>query len=257
MTVAVNHVVEGRDDGEVVVLSSSLGSDLGMWQPQVAPLVEAGYRVIRYDHRGHGSSPAPPGPYTLADLGEDLLALLDSLDVEAAHIAGLSLGGMVGMWTAAHRRERVRSLTLCCTSADLGPRSMWSERAELVRTRGMEPIVEPALGRWFTDGWLAANPRRTDEFRNMIAATSPVGYSGCCSAIETMDLLGVLPMISAPTLVISGAEDAATSPEHGRRIAEGISGARVEVVEGAAHLGSVEQPERFTELMLDHLKAAR
>jgi 3-oxoadipate enol-lactonase len=193
----------------------------------------------------------------LADLGEDLVALLDSLDVETAHVAGLSLGGMIGMWTAAHRPGRVRSLTLCCTSADLGPRSMWSERAELVRTRGMEPVVEPALGRWFTDGWRAANPLRTAEFRDMIGATNPAGYSGCCCAIETMDLLEALPMISAPTLVISGAEDVATSPEHGRRIVEGISGAHFEVVEGAAHLGSVEQPERFTELMLEHLKAAR
>ncbi|SFA90823.1 3-oxoadipate enol-lactonase [Amycolatopsis marina] len=263
MTVAVNHVVDGpgngRDggDSEVVVLSGSLGSDLRMWQPQVAPLTGAGYRVVRYDHRGHGGSPATQGPYDLSDLGGDLLSLLDALGVEAAHVAGLSLGGMVGMWVGAHAPERVRSLTLCCTSAELGPRGMWSERAELVRVRGMAPIADAALERWFTRGWRAGNPRRAEEFGEMIRATDPVGYAGCCAAIENMDLLGALPRITAPTLVISAAEDPSTPPEHGRRIAEAVAGARLEIVREAAHLGNVQQPERFADLMVEHLEVQK
>ncbi|WP_116047991.1 3-oxoadipate enol-lactonase [Amycolatopsis palatopharyngis] len=256
MTVAVNHVVEGQEDGEVVVLSGSLGSDLRMWQPQVAPLVAAGYRVVRYDHRGHGDTPAPRGPYGLGDLSGDLFALLDGLGVGSAHIVGLSLGGMVGMWAGANRPERVRSLTLCCTSAEIEPRSMWSERAELVLSKGMAAVADSAVDRWFTAAWRDADPCGAEEFGDMIRATDPVGYAGCCAAIETMDLVGELPRIAAPTLVISTADDPSTPPEHGRRIAESVPDARLEIVADAAHLGNVQQPERFADLIIEHLKVA-
>jgi len=252
--VDVHHVAEGPERGEVVVLSGSLGSDTRMWDPQVKPLVDAGFRVVRYDHRGHGDSPVPRGPYSLDDLGADAIALLDGLGVPHAHWVGLSLGGMVGMWVAAHHPQRIQGLALCCTSARIRPAKMWADRAATVRTEGTRAVAEAVIDRWFTPTWRAANRERSAEFQQMVAATSAEGYASCCTAIERMDLFGALPRIAAPTLVIAAADDPATPPEHGVRIVGGIPNSRLEVVEQAAHLGNVEQPQQFTELLLAHLK---
>lgn len=250
----VHHAVEGPPDGEVVVLSNSLGSDLNMWQPQVAPLVEAGFRVVRYDTRGHGKSPVANAAFTIAELGRDVVELLDTLGVERAHVAGLSLGGMTGIWLGANASDRVSSLVLCCTSALLGPRSMWQDRIRAVRAEGMEALARNLVQRWFTESWRTAHPERLREFREMIAKTPPEGYTACCAVIADMDLREDLPKISAPTLVISGGEDPATpAAEHGALIAEGVAGARYEVVPGAAHLGNVERADEFTELILEHI----
>lgn len=252
--VRVHRVVEGSVDGPAVVFANSIGSDHRMWEPQVAPLVAHGFRVIRYDTRGHGASPVPPGPYELEDLGADLLALLDELGVERAHLAGLSLGGMTGLWAGVHAPERIASLTLCCTSAKLGPAKVWVERAAKVRAEGTGSVAEAGVGRWLTIAYAQAHPDVVAFLRDMIAATPREGYAACCGVIERMDLLGELSKIGAPTLVISGAEDPATPAEpHGRLIAEGVPGARFEVVASAAHLGSYEQPAEFTRLILEHL----
>ncbi|MFC4001370.1 3-oxoadipate enol-lactonase [Prauserella oleivorans] len=252
----VHHVVEGPDNGEVVVLSGSIGSNLNMWNPQVGPLTEAGYRVVRYDQRGHGRTPVPESPCTLADLGGDVVELLDELGVERAHFVGLSLGGMTGMWLGIHRPERIASLVLCCTSPKLGTKESWEDRARAARTQGMTTIADSSIQRWFTEDWRSANPQEAREYHHMTAATPAEGYAACCAAIGSMDVLGDLPRVSAPTLVISGADDPATPPEqHGKLIAAEVPGARHEVVEHAAHLGNVEQPARFTELILGHLAA--
>lgn len=252
--VEVHFTEHGPTDGPVVVLSGSLGSDLRMWDPQVGPLADAGFRVVRYDHRGHGASPVPPGPYRLADLAADATALLDRLGVRRAHWVGLSLGGMVGLWLAAHRPERVAALALCCTSTAPGPARGWHERAATVRAGGTEAVADAVVARWFTPGWRAANPERTAHHRAVIAATPAEGYASCCTAIATMRLTEALPRVTAPTLVLAGADDPATPPDHGERIARAVPGAQLEVVAGAAHLGTVEQPERFTEAVLRHLK---
>ncbi|MFB9689917.1 3-oxoadipate enol-lactonase [Amycolatopsis plumensis] len=253
--VKLHRVAEGPEDGPVVVFGGSLGSDLRMWEPQVAPLVERGFRVVRYDARGHGGSPVPPGPYELEDLGTDVLALLDELGVEQAHHVGLSLGGMTGMWLGIHAPDRIASLVLCCTSAKLGPPSMWVERARTVRAEGTAAVAEAGVQRWLTPGYRIQHPDRAEFLRAMIAAVPAEGYAACCGAIERMDLLDLLPKITAPTLVIAGEHDPATSPgEHARPIAEGIPGARLEIVADAAHLGSYEQPAEFTRLILDHLE---
>jgi 3-oxoadipate enol-lactonase len=256
VSVQVNYVAEGPAGGQVVVLSGSLGSDLRMWEPQVKPLAENGFRVVRYDHRGHGDSPVPDGPYSITDIGGDLVALLDTLNVLRAHVVGLSLGGMTGMWAGSHAPERVASLVLCCTSAKLGPPENWSDRARAVREGGTGSIADAVVGRWVTPAYAQAHPEFVDLLKQMVINTSDDGYTECCGAIEQMDLTADLPNISAPTLVISGTEDQATPPEHGRRIVDGIPGARLEIVEGAAHLGNVEQSARFTQLILEHLKAA-
>ncbi|MEV0726166.1 3-oxoadipate enol-lactonase [Micromonospora purpureochromogenes] len=248
----VHAVVEGPEDAPVLVLSPSLGSTLATWEPQAAALRDR-FRVVRYDHRGHGGSPVPPGPYELADLGADVLRLLDRLEVQAAHFCGLSLGGMTGMWLAAHAPERVRRLVLCCTSARLRPAEAWAERADLVRREGTAAVADGVVTRWFTPRWVQAHPEAVRDMRAMMAATPAEGYASCCSAIHRMDLTDALPTIRAKTLVIAGHEDPATPPEHSHAIAEGIRDSRLEVLSPAAHLANVEQPEAITRLLLKHL----
>jgi 3-oxoadipate enol-lactonase len=241
----------GPAGAPVLVLAGSIGSTLAMWEPNLPALSER-LRVVRYDHRGHGGSPVPPGPYALDDLGGDVVALLDRLGIERAFFCGLSLGGMVGMWLAAHAAERIERLVVCCTSSALPPEG-WRERAATVRAHGMEAIADAVLARWFTPAFAAREPGTVARMRTMIASTPPEGYAECCGAIERMDLSSDLGGISAPTLVIAGRDDPATPPEHGRRIAEAVAGARLEVVPEAAHLASYEQAETVTRLVLDHL----
>jgi len=254
MPVEVHHEVTGPDDGPVVVLAGSLGSDLRMWDPQLEPLVAAGFRVVRYDQRGHGDSPAPDGPYSLEELGGDLLALLDRLELPRVSLAGLSLGGMTGMWLAQHHPERLDRLVLCCTSAELGPASMWTERAAAARESGVEGLADAGVGRWLTKRGRAANPALVAWLREMFTSQSAEGYASCCAAVQTMSIVDSLGTIAVPTLVIAGAEDEATPPDHARRIADAIPHARLEIVDGAAHLGNVERPDEFTSLILSHLR---
>lgn len=245
---------DGPADAPVVVLSNSLGSTRTMWERQV-PALARRFRVLRYDHRGHGDSPAPGGPYTLADLGGDLLALLDRLDVPRAHLCGLSLGGMAAMWVAARAPERVERLVLCCTAARLGPAEAWEERAATVRRHGTAAVAEGVVERWFTPGYAAANPGVVRTARATVAATPAEGYASCCDAIRTMDLSGDLTRIAAPTLVLAGAQDPATPPECARDIAAAIPGARCAVLEPAAHLANVERAREVTALLLAHLES--
>lgn len=250
--VAVHHVVNGPPGAPIVLLSNSLGSSLKMWDPQASPLVER-YRVVRYDLRGHGRSPAPAGPYALADLAADALALLDRLDVDRAHLVGLSLGGMVSMHLAATAPERVDRMVLCCTSAYLPPASNWRERAATVRAGGVGTVADAVVGRWLTPAFAAVSPPLVADLRAMVEATSDEGYAGCCEAIATMDLRPRLRHITAPTLVVAGADDPATPVDHAAAIAAGLPGARTVVVGPAAHLANVEQPTAVSQHILSHL----
>jgi 3-oxoadipate enol-lactonase len=252
--VDVHHELLGPDDAPTVVLSNSLGSTPAMWDAQLPALTER-LRVVRYDHRGHGDSPVPPGPYELADLGADALALLDRLDVERVHWCGLSLGGMVGMWLAINAPQRIDRLVLCCTSARLGPPEMWAERAATVRAEGVEAIADAGIGRWLTPGFVERNPDVAAAVRAMLVSTPAEGYAGCCEAIQRMDLLPHLPAIGAPTLVIAADDDPATPPEHGERIAAGVPGARLEIVQDSRHMATVEQPRVMADLIAGHLLA--
>ena len=189
------------------------------------------------------------------DLGSDLVALMDHVGIERASLCGLSIGGMISMWVAAHAPERVNRLVLCCTSAQLGPASAWIDRAATVRADGVEAIADVVLDRWFTPGFAAAHPELIERMRAKLIATPREGYAGCCEAIAAMDLTGDLPRITAPTLVISAAEDPSIPPEHGRRIAELIPGARFELVPDARHIASIEQADRITALIQEFLNA--
>ncbi|GAA1079846.1 3-oxoadipate enol-lactonase [Nocardiopsis composta] len=251
--VDVHAVVDGPAGAPVVVLAGSLGSTLEMWRPQVGPLLAAGLRVVRYDHRGHGGSPVPPGPYSIAGLGGDLLRLLDRIGAERASVAGVSLGGMVGMWAAALHPERINRLALLCTSALLGPPEGWTDRAATVRAEGTGAVAGPVVGRWFTPAYAEREPEAVARMRDTVAATPPEGYAGCCEAIADMDLRPELPGIGAPTLVLAGGDDPATPAEHARAIAGLIPGARLHVLDGGAHLASWECADQVNPLLVEHL----
>jgi 3-oxoadipate enol-lactonase len=249
MAVALDHLVEGPAGAPALVLLGSLGTDMRMWDAQAVALRDE-LRIVRCDTRGHGGSPIPPPPWTLADLGADVLALLDSLGIRRASLAGVSLGGATAVWIAAHAPERVDRLVACFTSAWFGPPEPWLARAEAVRAEGVGAVGEAVLGRWFTD---AVDLDLRARMKAMLEATSPVGYAAATEVVAHLDLRDDLSTITAPTLVVSGAEDVATPPATGRALADGIPGAEFVELPGAAHLGNVERPDAVTDLIRSHL----
>jgi 3-oxoadipate enol-lactonase/4-carboxymuconolactone decarboxylase len=249
----LHYELDGPPDAPVVVLGSSIGTSSAMWAPQV-PALSRRFRVLRYDHRGHGRSPAPPGPYELADLGRDVLALLDRLGLDRVAYGGLSLGGMVGMWLAIHAPERINSLILCCTSPYVGPPDRWVERIELVQTKGTGALVDAMTARYFTPATRAAAPPMVAEFQQGLIDASDEGYAGCCAAIAGMDLREQISAITAPTLVLCGAQDEATPIAMAMTIHEAIADSQLVVLPSSAHLATMEQPERATAAILDHLE---
>ncbi len=244
----LHHRFDGPEDAPVVVFSNSLGTTLELWDPQV-PAFTPALRMLRYDQLGHGRSEVPPGPYTVEQLGRELLGLLDSLELGHVSFCGLSLGGAVGQWLGAHAPERIDRLVLAGTTAYFGPPERWIERAAQVEAEGMGPVAEATMARWFTPGFAGTAP-----YRETLASTPAEGYIACCNALAVWDFRSELIGISAPTLVVVGAEDPATPPEQAEAIAEGIPGARLAVMPGAAHLVNVEQPEAFNRAVLDHLQ---
>ena len=249
----VAYRVQGEGGDPALVLANSLGADMSMWNPQ-APALAQGFRLVRHDTRGHGSSPSPPGPYEIAGLGRDVLALLDRLELDRVSFCGVSIGGMTGIWLAAHAPERIDRLVVCCSSAHMPPPSRWHDRAAAVREAGTVDVVADAVvENWLTPEFAQAHPDVRARLRAMLAASPPDGYAECCEALARMDLRPALADIRAPTLVIGGERDnAAPVAEHGAVIAEGIPGARLELVP-AAHIANVEQPAAVLDLIMDHL----
>jgi 3-oxoadipate enol-lactonase len=245
LTVALNHRVEGPAEGPVLVLLNSLGTDLRMWDPQAAALRDE-LRLVRLDTRGHGGSPMADPPWTLADLGGDVLALLDSLGIAKASFAGVSLGGATAVWIAAHAPERVEHTFACFTSAFFGPPDPWLTRAATVRAEGVGAVADAVLDRWFT---YRVDPDLRVRMREMIVATPPEGYAAATEVVAHLDLRDDLGRITTPTLVISGSEDAACPPDVGRALAAGIPGAEFVELEAVAHLGNVERPDAVTDLI--------
>jgi 3-oxoadipate enol-lactonase len=253
----VHYTLDGPDGAPVVTLSHSLATTLAMWDPQM-PALTARYRVLRYDTRGHGATEAPAGPYSLDLLAEDAVALLRALGVARTHWVGLSMGGMIGQTLALKRPDLVASLALCDTSSRVPPeaRPTWADRITTVETQGMEPLVEPTIGRWFTPSFIASRPDAVEPVRAMIRGTSPRGYAGCCHAIAALDLTDRLGAITAPTVVIVGEEDQGTPVAASRAIQERIRGAELAVLKSASHLSNVEQPAAFTSALTTFLGRA-
>jgi len=249
--------VEGPESAEVLVLLNSVGSTTALWDAQVGPLAEQ-FRVVRIDHRGHGRSPAsPPGsPSGLADLGADLVATLDevtdALRVRRVHVAGVSLGGMLAMWLAAHHPDRVGRIALLCTAAYLPPVEGWLDRAAAVRSGGMASIAGAVTARWLTPALAERDPDLALRLLEMLSGIDAESYAQCCEAIAGMDQRADLARIAAPTVVIAGAQDLATPPDLLQVIVDGLPGARFEVLSPAAHLAPLEAAREVTLLLTEH-----
>ncbi len=257
MTARLDYDVTGPAEAPVVVLGPSMGTTRELWDAQL-PALASRRRVLRFEHRGHAGSEAPPGPYRLADLGADVLALLDELGVETFGYAGVSLGGMIGMWLAAQAPGRVQRLALCCTAAYLPPAQAWLDRAAAVRAGGTAAVADAVVARWFTPQLAAAHPEVVERLRSTLRdRVDAEGYAGCCEAIAAMDLRPELGRITAATLVIAGAEDPATPAGLAREIAtlieSGGGTASVVVVDGGSHLATLERADLCTPLLVEHL----
>lgn len=276
------YCLDGPTGAPAVVLLPSLGTTSALWEPQL-PALSARFLVVRAEQRGHaklaGHTPptdppghassdglamsdglgawdgldTPPGPYTLAELGGDVVDLLDHLGLRSASLCGVSLGGLEALWVAAHHPERVDRLVLACTAASFGPPGPWKERAAAVRASGTAPLLPTLLGRWFTPDYPEHHPEVASLVGSMLASVDPEGYAGCCEAIGGADELGSLGVVRAPTLVLAGADDPVSPPAAALQLQQGIPDAALTVLASAAHLANLEQAERFTAAVVDHL----
>jgi 3-oxoadipate enol-lactonase len=251
--------VEGPRDAPVLVLGNPIGTTRDVWAYQV-PVLSRYFRVVRYEPRGHGApgaqSPAPKGPYAIAELGADVLAALNGHGIERFGFAGVSLGGMTGIWLAANAPERVTSLAVCCAALTPTPDARaWHDRAALVRAEGMAALAGAVVPRWFTPRFVASEPERVATVVAMLKGTNPEGYAGCGEAIAAMDLRPYLGSVKAPALVVSGAEDVAAPPSVGAYTARAIPGARLRVIQAASHFAHYEKPGPVTDALLTHFRA--
>lgn len=239
----IHYALDGPADGPVLTFSNSLGADFSMWDFQAAEFGKS-FRILRYDTRGHGKSSVTTGPYSIAQLGKDVLGLLDALHLKQIYFCGLSMGGMIGMWLAANTPDRLGRLMLCNTGAKIGNAEVWQTRIEAVRTGGMKSIAPAVIERWFTPDFRVKSPAAVARIQKTLEETGPDGYIACCTAVRDFDFRNQLGAISARTLVISGAHDPATPPADGKFIAQHIPGAKYAEL-NAAHLSNMEDGVRF------------
>ena len=244
--------VDGRDDGPAIVFINSLGTDHGLWDAQVGTFVRD-HRVVRFDFCGHGASNPPRGLVSIASFGEDVIALLDHLAIERAHVCGCSLGGMIALWLAAERPGRVVGAVLANTGARVGTAERWNARIETVRRDGMAGVVDSVIARFFSAEFRERDPGAVGRISAMVRATDPGGYIAACLALRDADLRGVVQHVRVPTLIVAGALDVATPPSLAEQLRAAIAGSRLAIVRGAAHLANVERPDEFNAVMLDFL----
>jgi 3-oxoadipate enol-lactonase len=231
--------------------SHSLGADLSMWQPQL-DACSRHLSVLRCDTRGHGKSSVPPGPYTVAQLGQDILALADHVGAARFHFCGLSMGGLIGQWLALNARGRLNRLVLSNTAAKIGTHAGWEERIGGVHSSGLAAIVDTGMQRWFTPRLFARSPQTIDHFRSVLLRTDPAGYIANCAAIRDADFRPQLNAIAAPTLVVFATHDPVTTAADAQLLAGSIPGAQLVELD-AAHLSNIEQADAFNEAVLDFL----
>lgn len=250
--VALHYRFDGPRHAPVVLLLAPPGAKWTLWEPQMPELTRE-LRVLRVNHRGHGSSPAPEGAYSMDELGADLLALLDEFGLERISVVGAGLGGMLATWLAASQPRRVARLGYVAGTAAVARRGPWQRLAARARRDGMEAVVDEATLCWFTPGFAEHRPdvvkRLAEEFVGVAAA----GFAGWCSAVAGLDQRRLLARVSAPALVVASAHDPTLPPGHGRRLARGLPRARLETVWGAAHLAGIERADRVNELLTEHL----
>ncbi|MGJ4926072.1 3-oxoadipate enol-lactonase [Bradyrhizobium sp. HKCCYLS2038] len=247
----LNVTVEGRDGGPTLMLSNSLGSTLQMWEPQMRALTQI-FRVIRYDRRGHGKSQVPPGPYSIERFGRDALAILDDLNIEKVHWCGVSMGGMVGQWLAAHASERIGKLVLANTTCHYPDPAIWDARIKAVQDGGLAGIADTVIAGWLTQEFRDHHPDIADRMKAMLVATPVEGYLACCAALRALDLRDDLPGITSPTLVVAGRYDKSTPIAMAEAIRSRIPGASMTIVD-AAHISNVEAAGQFNDAVLGFL----
>lgn len=246
--VRLAHRFDGDAHLPVLLLSNSIGTDLHMWDGQVAALARH-FRVLRYDARGHGASDAPPAPYSLDRLGRDVVELLDALSLPRVHVLGLSLGGFVAQWLGVHVPDRIDRLVLAHTAAWLGPPGRWDPAiADVLAAPDMTATADTFLRNWFPAPMLERRDPVVEPFRRTLLATARDGIAGSWAAIRDADLRRTLALVPRPTLVIAGEHDTVTTPAHAEEIASRVPGARLHVLP-AVHLSNVEHPDAFVALV--------
>lgn len=250
----------GSEDAPVVCITHSLASDGGSWAEQVPALLQAGFRVLRLDMRGHGGSDPVAGDYTMRELADDVAVALDGLSIGRVHYIGLSIGGMIGQAFALAHGGKLISAMWCDTlpASPSGAAALWDERMSTVRrANSLEPLADATVERWFTDAFKPRRPGRWKQIRDTVAATTPAGYLGCSAAIMNFDFTAQLPSLRLPVLVVCGADDPGTPASENHRLAELVPGGRYEEIPSARHFPNVEHPDAFNRIMLGWLQAQR
>lgn len=247
-TLAINHLhvdyqLDGDPESPVLVLSNSLGTTRQMWAAQIAAFSKT-HRVLSYDSRGHGGSSAPAGPYTIEQLGQDVLALVDALQIQTFSFCGISMGGLIGQWLGVHAASRLDRLVVCNTAARIGQETAWKERAGLVRSQGMGPVADGSAGRWFTAEFVDTHPATVATLIAQLRDTPPEGYAACCEALAMADLREDIKTITVPVLVIAGTHDPVTTVDDADFIAGQASRAKLVPLE-ASHLSNIEAAAAF------------
>jgi len=243
----INYQTFGDPNSPALVFSNSLGTNYGMWQKQFNYFKER-FFVICYDTRGHGSSTAPQGPYTLQQLGKDVIALLDHLNISKAAFCGISMGGITGQWLAIHYPTRFSHVIVANTAAKIGQEQAWQDRAQLVREQGLQPIAATAASRWFTDPFIQSHSVVVTNLCNDLSAGSAIGYANCCEALAKADVRTELKKISIPMLIIAGTQDPVTTVADGEFIQQQIPNALLAEI-NASHISNVELPDDFNQLI--------
>ena len=254
-SISIGYDIDGPEDAPVVTLSHSLAANRHMWWPQIDVLKE-NYRVLRYDTRGHGTTDVTEGPYSIALLVDDVVALLAELNIAETHFIGLSMGGMIGQLFAANHSEKLLSLTLCATACQMASQlaPVWDERIEAAQKDGMASLAEVTVDRWFTSSYRTNSKREVERIIEMIQTTPAKGFAGCGQAIKTLNQLNALDRVTAPTLILVGSDDPSTPPSTSQIIHRHIKESEMIVIDNASHMLNVEQSKRFNEELTNFLQ---
>lgn len=239
----LHYKIEGAENAPVILFCNSLGTNLHMWDEQIASLTNT-FRVVRYDRRGHGQSTASSVPFTIEDLGKDVLALIEHLALGKVHFCGLSIGGLVGQWLGINASHKLHSLTICASAAKIGTAEAWLERAKMVREQGLSPLLEGTEQRWFTPEFTQKNPQVKTAILNEFLETSAEGYAQCCEALATADFNADLFKIKVPTLCIYGDDDPVCPASDLIHIARNVQKGQDLGIPGR-HIFNLESAEQF------------
>jgi len=251
----VHYRLEGPEGAPVVVFSNSLGTRLSMWDAQARVLHDR-YRILRYDARGQGESEVTPGPYTIGQLGQDVLALTAALGIERFHFCGLSMGGLIGLWLGLHAGGRLQTVTIANSAAKVGTAEVWNARIATVAARGMPEIAAAAYGRWFTEAFAKQSPHLAEPIREGLLAANPEGYAASCAAVRDADFREQVASISVPLLYVGGTFDPVTTVAEGRFIVERVAGSRLVELQ-ASHLSNIEAAAGFSAALATFLETSR